>query len=593
MERCVGRAMILVLLARAVCCLVALAVCVPQAVAEESEQGPSAPRHRRPAALALLVSGRHVVVANERSGSLSVVDWRTGRVAAEQDIGRALVEVIRWGDDKLVTLDRAAHEMIVLSAAEPEQLKVLRRIRVAEHPAMVRLNPQQTLVAVTSLWSQTVTVLPTADLLDKSPCPESVELPFCPRACAWNSDGNRLIVADAFGGRLASLELSPLRVDSLQNVPGHNIHGLALSPDGDRLLLAQQYVHDNSETSRDDIHWGTLLNNLVRSVAVTDVANPDADLRDLSRTLFLGDVERGGADPAGLLVRSNGKLIVPLAGVNEVAIDRSLGFEWKRVSVGRRPTALALTPDESTLLVANTLDDSVSVIDIAAGKEVRQIALGAAPELAAVDRGEQLFYDGTRSHDAWLSCQSCHTDGHTAGILIDNSTDGGFDYTRKRTLSLRGIAETGPYAWTGTVRSLKQQMQISTESTMRGEPLTDEQAADLAAYVETLPPTPQIRSTRPDVAEAGRKLFRELRCNRCHAEPEFTTPLTYDVGLVDEASRKQFNPPSLRGVRFQSSWFHDGRAKSLDEVFWKFEHQLPRALSDTELDELIEFLRGL
>lgn len=165
-----------------------------------------------------------------------------------------------------------------------------------------------------------------------------------------------MIVADAFGGRLAVLELSPLRVATLQKVPGHNIRGLALSPDGDRLLLAQQYVHDNSETSRDDIHWGPLLNNLVRTVSMVEVANPDADLRDRSRTLFLGDVERGGADPAGLLVRSNGKLIVPLAGVNEVAIDRSLGFEWKRVAVGRRPTALALTPDEATLLVANTPD---------------------------------------------------------------------------------------------------------------------------------------------------------------------------------------------------------------------------------------------
>ncbi len=592
MERCVGRAMIQGLLACAICCVVALTVFIPPSVAEETTQGSSV-RHRRPAALALLGTGRHVVVANERSGSLSVVDWREGRIVAEQDIGRALVDVIRWGDDKLLVLDRAAHELIILSVAELERQEVLRRIRVAEHPAMIRLNPQQTLIAVTSLWSQTVTVLSTADLLDESPRPESVELKFCPRTCVWNPDGGRLFVADAFGGRLAVLDASPLRVATLQNVPGHNIHGLALSSDGRRLLLAQQYVHDNSETSRDDIHWGTLLNNLVRSVKVIDAANPDADLRDRSRTLFLGDVERGGADPAGLLVRADGKLIVPLAGVNEVAIDRSLGFEWKRVAVGRRPTALALTPDESTLLVANALDDSVSVIDIAAGKEVRRIALGTAPELTAVDRGERLFYDGTRSHDAWLSCQSCHTDGHTAGILIDNSTDGGFDYTRKRTLSLRGIAETGPYAWTGTVKSLKQQMQISTESTMRGEPLTDEQAADLAAYVETLPQPPRIPSTRPEVAEAGRKLFRELRCDRCHAEPDYTTPLTYDVGLADEAGRKQFNPPSLRGVRFQSVWFHDGRARSLDEAFRKFEHQLPRALSDTELDELVEFLRGL
>lgn len=146
MERSVGRAMTRVLLARAVCCVVALTVCIPQTIAEELEQGPSASRHRRPAALALLGSGRHVVVANERSGSLNVDNWPAGRIVAEQDIGRALVNVIRWRDDKLVTLDRAAHELTVLS---------------------------------------------TADLLDESPQPESIELPFCPRACVWNREGNR------------------------------------------------------------------------------------------------------------------------------------------------------------------------------------------------------------------------------------------------------------------------------------------------------------------------------------------------------------------------------------------------------------------
>lgn len=556
-------------------------------------RGPAVARHRRPSALALLQGEQHVAIANERSGSLSIVDWRNGEVLGESDVGRSLVDVVRWGESRLLALDGDAHQLVVLEVGAPPDIRVLRRLAVAEHPIAVHLNPQQTRVAVTSLWSQKVTVIPAASLPAGSHGGELVELPFCPRTCVWSPAGNRLFVADAFGGRLAVLEVEPLRIVNLQSVPGHNIRGLALSPDGARLLLAQQYVHDNSETSRDDIHWGTLLNNLVRSVATADLVQPSADLRDASRTLFLGDVERGGADPEGLLVRRDGKLIAALAGVNEVAIDRSLGFEWKRVPVGRRPTALTLTSDELTLLAVNTLDDSLSVIDVSGGKEVRRIALGAAPELTAVDRGERLFYDGSRSHDAWLSCQSCHTDGHSAGILIDNSTDGGFHDTRKRTLSLRGVADTAPYAWTGTVQTLAQQMQISTESTMRGDSLTGEQTADLAAYLETLPPTPHIASTRPDVARTGQKLFREFRCDRCHAGPEYTTSLTYDVGLRDEVGRERFNPPSLRGVRFQGVWFHDGRAKSLEEVFGKYEHQLPRALSDAELAQLVEFLRGL
>lgn len=593
MGHCGERAMRLGLLAGAVWCALALSCHSSPSAAEESTQETTAVRHRRPTALALPNDGRLAAVANARSGSLSIVDWQAGRVLAELDLGKSLVDVIRWGNDRLLALDGAAHELIVLQAAEPARIRVERRIPVAEHPVVVRLNPQQTQVAVASLWSQQVTVLSTAELAGASPKSEVVELPFCPRTCVWNPAGDRLYVADGFGGRLAVFDVVPLRVTTLQTSPGHNIQGLALSPDGSRLLLAQQYVHDNSETSQEDIHWGRLLNNLVRTLAVADVADPAADLRDVSRTLFLGDVERGGSDPAGLLVRKDGKLITALAGVNEVAIDRSLGFEWKRVPVGRRPTALALTPDEATLLVVNTLDDSVSVIDVAAGKEVRRISLGPVPELTAADRGERLFYDGSRSHDAWLSCQSCHTDGHTAGILIDNSTDGGFDYTLKRTLSLRGVADTEPYAWTGAVKTLAEQMQISTESTMRGESLTEQQSADLTAYLETLPPTPRIPSARPDVAEAGRKLFQELRCDRCHAGPEYTTPLTYDVGLSDEVGRRRFNPPSLRGVRFQGVWFHDGRAKSLDDVFRKYEHQLPRPLGETELDRLVEFLREL
>ena len=51
--------------------------------------------------------------------------------------------------------------------------------------------------------------------------------------------------------------------------------------------------------------------------------------------------------------------------------------------------------------------------------------------MTAADRGERLFFDGRLSHDGWLSCQSCHTDGHTNNALADTLGDGSFGAAKR------------------------------------------------------------------------------------------------------------------------------------------------------------------
>ena len=70
-------------------------------------------------------------------------------------------------------------------------------------------------------------------------------------------------------------------------------------------------------------------------------------------------------------------------------------------------------------------------------KVLDQISLGARPELSAAERGEDLFYDARLSLQGWLSCHSCHTDGHSSGKLADTFSDTTFG-TPKRILSLLG-----------------------------------------------------------------------------------------------------------------------------------------------------------
>ena len=194
------------------------------------------------------------------------------------------------------------------------------------------------------------------------------------------------------------------------------------------------------------------------------------------------------------------------------------------------------------------------------------------------------------------SHHSCHTQGHSNGQLNDNLSDGSFG-TPKRVLSLLGVGQTGPWAWTGEVKTLEQQMTNSIKNTMQGKAPTDEQVAALVAYLKTLPapPIPNALAVVRNASEIqrGEELFQSLDCQRCHMPPTYSSPRAYDVGLTDSVGNKKFNPPSLRGVGRRNSLFHDARATSLKDVFAKHKHQLNRELSTAELDRLLQFLRSL
>ena len=95
------------------------------------------------------------------------------------------------------------------------------------------------------------------------------------------------------------------------------------------------------------------------------------------------------------------------------------------------------------------------------------ISLGPRPEPTAADRGERLFYSAKLSHDGWMSCHSCHTDGHTNSLLSDTLGDGSYG-APKRVPSLLGVAATGPWTWTGSIARLEDQVRKSIATTMHG-----------------------------------------------------------------------------------------------------------------------------
>ena len=152
-----------------------------------------------------------------------------------------------------------------------------------------------------------------------------------------------------------------------------------------------------------------------------------------------------------------------------------------------------------------------------------------------------------------MSCQSCHTDGHSNGLNVDTIGDGGYG-APKRVPSLLGTGETGPWGWNGRIAHLDEQVHQSAVSTMQGVWPTESEVAELSAYLRTLAAPRPISTASANQAalNRGRTLF-DARCASCHAAPEYTSDQQYDVGLSDEVGRRQFNPPSLRGVSTRDS----------------------------------------
>ncbi len=553
-----------------------------------------ASRFRRPIALVAIDGGRQLLVANRDSGTISRIDVARRRVLDETSIGGRPSDLAVTPDGRRVLVADAARRQIVVLDLRGKQLLPVARVPLPHEPAQLAIDPTGRWAGVTSPWSRSLTLL---DLSTEVPTPRPrLPLPMAVRHLLWLPGTNTLVVADAVGGQLSVVDVAAGRVRQTHQLSAHNISGLALSHDGGHLVLSHQVLNPAARSTPNDVLWGLLITNNLRRIPLADLFS-DAPLPVRpGSVVLLGQAGNAAGDPAGVVVRHDESFVVALAGVHQLGIGHHDRIDLTRVGTGQRPTRVWLAPDRRHAVVASTLDDRLTFVDLDTARHVADLSLGPRPEEGAHERGERLFFDARLSRDGWMSCHSCHTNGHSNGLLADTLGDGGFG-SAKRVLSLLGTIDTRPWAWDGRMASLRDQLVQSVTTTMRGSRPTSGQLHDLEIFVNGLSrPAPGRPAESPDdqaVITRGRRLFRDFQCRRCHTPPLYTSPETYDVGLAGPNGPTRLNPPSLRGIGQRRRMFHDNRARSLDEVFGRFKHQLPRKISPRERLDLVRFLEGL
>ncbi len=574
------------------CCVIGVVLAMLPSVCCAAEvMGP-----RRPVALAVSADGQTAFVANRDGRSISIIDLERATLQDEIQLNGHLVDLVVVNNDWLLALDEE-HSMLRSIQRKPSGWEVASSAPVPEYPRRMTIDHERNLCFVSSLWSRSLSRYSLVKPDDPPLQTDRLELPFEPQEICLTADHSRVILAGAFDAALAVVDSQTLHMTDAKRFAGHNISGLAVDLEN-RLLCSMQVLSPIAHSTRDDIHWGNMIENCLVTVPLLAVQDPNVDIENAMVKTHLGEPGNAAGDPGQIGIGEDGKLAVLLAGVGQLAIaPLSSAVQFERVDVGNRPVDLVMSDER--VLVVNMFSDSLSIIQFGDQRKVSHVDLCQTQPLSVLQKGEMLFFDARLSLDGWMSCHSCHSYGHSNHQRNDNLSDGSFG-APKRVPTLGGVADTRPLAWDGSVSTLADQIVNSVANTMHGQALDAAEIQALETYMHSLR-IPELKTTEVrDATDAsdtlitkGQDLFAEFDCARCHTPPTYTSARTYDVAISDEVGNREFNPPSLRGVRYRVGFLHDSRARSLSSVFESHRHGVTRALQQSEVAALVAYLQTL
>lgn len=563
---------------------------------------------RSPSDVALTADGSRAVTANTTSDSVSLTDLTTGSVLAEASVGKHPFAVALAKDgSRAVVTNKESNSISILEVGE-KTLRPLGAIPVGDEPRGVALSGDGKQAFVALAGDNAVAVV---DLAAKKVV-ERIKVGTEPWHVALTPDGKNLAVGNARSQDMSVIDAAERKVRYTVRMRGRNLRTVAIAPDGEWAYVP--YISEQGRpTTKDNIDQGWVIASRLGRVSFKEESVREAIALDTPGKA-VGDVDGVAISPDG------NTLAVTAGGTHELLLFRQplpfVGYggpgdfidvqlkndaaRFRRIPLGGRPLGVRFLPDGKRVVVANYLSNALQLINVAQGTVEQTIVLGGPLKPSLAREGEAIFMDATRSFHEWYSCNTCHVEGHTGGGNFDTFNDGSYN-TSKKTLSLRGVTQTGPWTWHGWQKSLRDLVHDSATKSMQGPEPTDHELDAVLAYLATLEfrPNPHRNSdgSLTDAAKRGEALFNARGCNTCHAPPDYTTPAIYKVGLESpEDAYVGFNPPSLRGVYSRSPYLHDGSVYSLEVVMKKHRPSQLTGKPDftpEELPDLIAFLKSL
>jgi YVTN family beta-propeller protein len=567
--------------------------------------------NRSPVDLVLAPDESWLATVNQTSDTVSLVRTSDGQVLDEAPVGHHPVAIALTPDGKTLLVSGHYSGEVTLLEVQGEKLAKTGIIDVGLEPHGIAIAPDGTTAYVARSANAEIAIV---DLTERKATGQ-IAVGRWPRHLAISPDGTRLAVGTSGDRGATIVDLTAKTALYSEQFVGMNVGHMAVTKDG-RYVYFPWMVYRNNAVTQGNIRLGWVL--------ASRIARMRLDVPARREAMSLDPQGRAIADVTGIgLTSDDSRLIVSASGTHELLVYQTDGLPLKdyggtdhidpallkdeqrfhRIELGGRPLGLKVSKDDRTVYVANYLDNSVQVVDLAERKVARTIPLGGPAEPSLSRKGEAIFFDGRRSLDQWYSCHTCHYEGGTTSVTTDTTNDGSA-FTFKTVLSLYNLHETSPWTWHGWQTDLRAGMRKSLTETMLGPQPTEEDVDAMLAFFQSLeePPNP-FRSKDGSLSEAaqrGKVIFEsdKAACASCHSGPHFTDGQIHDVGLGSRTDRyKGYNTPSLRGLYRRVKLLHAGQVDSL-EALLTGPHAPEKVagtgkLDEQEIKDLVEYLKSL
>ncbi len=415
-------------------------------------------------------------------------------------------------------------------------------------------------------------------------------------------------------------------IDHGAGVPNY-LSGVVISADGERAYISATKANTDRGIRIGSTNSQVLdSDNTVRPmVAIIDlISNMDTNIDPTTRDNTL-DLDNG-ADPSAISFLANPNIRVTALQGNDILVFNNMeNNSQAQFDTKGAPQGMCAT--RRTLYVKNFTDRSVSAIDVASYLEsgslqqqtdhivTVQNEILSPPE----KRGLEVFYHSSipeMGPEGYMSCASCHADGGHDGRTWDLTQAG---EGLRNTISLNGASGTrfGRLHWSSNFDEVQDfELQMETlnggEGLIPGKTFNDEsplemttagRSADLdalAAYLSGLGKDTVKRSPHRNygggltrTAVVGKAIFNKLNCQSCHSGDAFRDGLSHDVGTITylSGSISEVRTPTLIELWDSAPYFHDGSAKTLEQVLETGEHSVN--LNSKELKSLIDYLLSI
>lgn len=250
--------------------------------------------------------------------------------------------------------------------------------------------------------------------VDRKAVVKTVPVDKNPHEVVISPDGSLAYVTNSGGNTLSVLDNRTMQeINRIEHPDFHFPHGLAITKDGKRLLLAstrsgkffifslpELAVKQVFTTGQDSVHMVTLTPD-ERFAYIANIRSNTITLFDMEKEEVLEHIPVGNG-PEGLAVHPNGTdLYVANQNDNNVCVMNVTDHEvlhWMKL--GTLPIRLVFSPDGHYAFVPNRESGDLSIIDCSRPWEIKRIRVGVWPGGVVFDAtGKHAYVANNKTND--------------------------------------------------------------------------------------------------------------------------------------------------------------------------------------------------